>query len=632
MLSSTNSHLNILFFLCLLLLCGVTSTIYAQGIPVDGEDQAQPQIPIPSSVPEQRLAEMARRFEEQGNFQQALDTYRQLAEKKPDHPIYYQGVLRNALYLKNFDLALSWIQGYQPKGITRNPADPLSAFAIEVDRGEVFYRMEQADSAFAIWRQALADVGFDANAYGKVVRTMLANRLMDEAIDVIRQARNKGADPTFMATDLAMVLRSRMEYAGAATEFLRAYQASPGRFGLIQREFALFPTTGDVVDSVVKAFEPYLTLGSNQDVRSLLVGFLLKSQRFDEALLQVRTLDSLSEKPGQQGFDFAQQFLKENQIHHARVLFQDVVDNGKVDDRLKTAARLGLAKCLEVEGKSRDALTQYEELARVGLTRPEGREARFRAGVVRLRDLKDAAGARSDFQMLLAAGIPRLGDQEVGLWLGDCFVKQGDIEAAKTAYVRASAQPRVNREPPPAILYVRLARLALWQGDYQTATEMLTQASKGRLDDDTVNDALVWSLFLTSARADSVALAIFARGDLLAFQDDHQQALAVFQDARSASRTGRVGQESLLREAMELRALGQGRAAADSLKSFLTLFPSSIQCEDVRFILGDILERDLGDYPAAIEQYEKILIDYPGGMHMEEVRRRIRSLETYKQS
>jgi len=608
------------------------SAAWAQGIPVDGEEQTRPEIRVSPNTQEQRMAEMARRFEEQGNFQQALDAYRQLAEKQPNHPVYYQGVLRNALYLKNYDLALSWIQSYMPRGIGKNPADPLSAFVIEVDRGEVFYRMEKPDSAFAIWRQALADVGFDANAYAKVVRTMLANRLMDEAIDVIRQARQKGADPAFMATDLAMVLRSRMEYAGAATEFLRAYQASPGRFGLMQREFALFPTTGDVVDSVVKAFQPFLPRDGNQEVRSLLVGFLMKSQRYDEALIQVRMLDSLSEKPGQQGFDFAQQFLRENQIPHARVLFQDVVENRNVDDRLKTAARLGLAKCLEVEGKSQDALTQYEELARAGLNRPEGREARFRAGVVRLRDLKDAAGARSDFQTLLAAGIPRLGDQEVGLWLGDCFAKQGDLEAAKTAYVRAVAQPRVNREPPPAILYVSLARLALWQGNYQTASDMLEQASKGRLDDDTVNDALVWSLFLTSARSDSAALAIFARGDLLSFQENHEQAVAAFQDARNASRTGRVGQESLLRVAMELRALGQGRAAADSLKSFLALYPSSIQCEDVRFILGDILERDLGDYPAAIEQYEKILIDYPAGMHMEEVRRRIRSLEMYKQS
>jgi tetratricopeptide (TPR) repeat protein len=612
---------------------GMLKPAFAQRQPVDTAPQEmQPQVRGQVPNQEQRLAQLARRYEEMADFEHALAIYQDLAARQPNNFVYYQGVLRNALYLKNYDLALSWVQKYLPRGVGRNPADPLSSFCLEVDRGEVIYRMEQPDSAFAIWHRALQDVGYDPNAYAKIIRTMLQNRLMDEAIDVIKQAREKGADPAFMATDLATIMRSRMDYAGATREFLKAYQSAPGRFGLIQREFSRFPTIGDVVDSVVLAFEPYLPEKGNQDVRSLLVGFLMKSQRYDEALVQVRTLDSLSEKPGQPAFDFAQQFLQDGKISHARVLFQDVVDRDKADNRLKTAARLGLARCLDAEGKSAEALTQYEELASLGLMRPEGREARFRAGVVRLRDLKDFDGAKKDFQKLLSAGIGQIGDQEVGLWLGDCFVMQGDLTLAKNAYLQAVSRPRNNRAPVPAILRMRLARLALWSEDYQSAADMLDLVSKGDLDDDTVNDALVWSLFLSSARQDSVALGVFAKGDLLSFQGNHEQATAKFQEARNIAKKDRVGEESLIRLAMELRSAGQARTAVDSLMEFLVLFPSSVQREDVQFMIGDILERDLGDIPAAIEHYEQMLIDYPGGMHMEEVRRRVRQLETYKQS
>jgi tetratricopeptide (TPR) repeat protein len=88
----------------------------------------------------------------------------------------------------------------------------------------------------------------------------------------------------------------------------------------------------------------------------------------------------------------------------------------------------------------------------------------------------------------------------------------------------------------------------------------------------------------------------------------------------------------LLRMSLELRAMGRAEAAVDSLREFMALYPTSVQREDVMFLLGDILENDLGDIPAAIEQYEKLLIESPGGMHMEEARRRIRQLEMYKQS
>jgi tetratricopeptide (TPR) repeat protein len=209
---------------------------------------------------------------------------------------------------------------------------------------------------------------------------------------------------------------------------------------------------------------------------------------------------------------------------------------------------------------------------------------------------------------------------------------EGDLEMAKDSYLRAVNRPRNRNEMVPAVLKLRLAKLALWSKDFQAAADLLEQVAKGRLDDETVNDALVWSLFLTAARRDSAALATFAGGDLHSFKGEHEQALAAFEEARTATKKGRLAEESLVRMAMELRALGRSGVAADSLREFLALYPTSLHREDVQFMWGDILERDLGDIPGAIEQYEQMLIEHPGGMKMEEVRRRIRRLEMYKQS
>jgi tetratricopeptide (TPR) repeat protein len=619
----------------LLCLCGMLcfEQVWGQGIDVqDQRGQRQPIVDDRAANQERRLVQLARRYEELADFRRALDTYRQLAKKQPNNPAYYQGMLRNMLYLKEYEQALALIDSRKPQGMRRNPADPLSVFQLEVDRGEVLYKMGEADSAFAVWHRALDEVGFDANAYSKVVRTMMSNRLMDEAAAVIKDARRKGAGPGFMAYDMAVMRRAQWDYGEAAREFLRAYQHSPARFGMVQRELTRFPASGEVVDSVVAAFREFLPQDEKQAIRKLLIGFLLKSQRYDEALAETLVLDSLSQKSGQEAFEFAQQFLREKQVTPARVLFQEVVANDRVDQSLKTAARLGLARCLEHEGSSAEALVQFEELAKLGLRRPEGREARFRAGMVRLRDLGDPGGARLDFQELLSAGIQKIGDHEVGLWLGDCNVMAGDLEAARQSYQAAVDRKRGRKETAPAVLRMRLARVALWGGEIQPAAEILDVVVKGRRDDEAVNDALQWSLFLSQARSDSLALLKFARGDLAAFQGYHEQAVAVFQEAKVAARDGRVAEESLLRMSLELRAMGRAEAAVDSLREFMALYPTSVQREDVMFLLGDILENDLGDIPAAIEQYEKLLIESPGGMHMEEARRRIRQLEMYKQS
>jgi outer membrane protein assembly factor BamD (BamD/ComL family) len=147
-----------------------------------------------------------------------------------------------------------------------------------------------------------------------------------------------------------------------------------------------------------------------------------------------------------------------------------------------------------------------------------------------------------------------------------------------------------------------------------------------------VNDVIVWQKLISESEGDSAVLVKFAEGDLFSFQLKPEQAIGAFQEVRTTSPKGRVGQEALVRIGLELRASGRPQAAVDSLRQFLTLFPSSLQVDDVQFLIGDILERDVRDIPAAIKQYEQLLIEHPGGMYMEEARRRIRQLESYRQT
>jgi len=612
----------------------ITSITYAQQIdeaPVIREAPAPPPMPTAQGQ-EQRLTLLARRYEETGDFAKALENYQRLADIQPNNPTYYEGVFRNALYLKDYDKALAVIEKYKPRAMGRFPADPLSAFSLEVDRGLVLWKMGQPDSANALWRKALDGVGFDYGAYMKMFQMLWNNRLQDEAVEVVMHARKQGADPSFMAMELATMLRFRNDYIGATRELLSAYRASPGRFSEVLREFSSFPTDGIATDSVIAVLREALPFDQSQSVRRLLIAYLFKTQQYDAALCEVKTLDSLSQKPGNDAFDFAQQFLRENRISQARVLFQGVVNRDNIDDKLKIVARLGLARCLEQEGKATEALVQYEELAKIGLGRSEGREARFRTGVVRLRDLHDPTQAKEDFKALLSAGVARLGDEEVGLWLGDCYAMTGDLAQARNSYQQAVDRQRGKGEKVPMVLYLRLTRVALWSGEIQKAGETLQGVIQGRLDDETANDAIVWQMLLSVSEGDSAALATFAKGDLLSFQGKQEQAIEIFQEVRTLSPKKRVGQEALVRIGLELRALGRPKAAVDSLRQFLMLFPSSLQVDDVQFLIGDILEKDVRDIPGAVKQYEQLLIEHPGGMYMEEARRRIRQLESYRQT
>ena len=76
-----------------------------------------------------------------------------------------------------------------------------------------------------------------------------------------------------------------------------------------------------------------------------------------------------------------------------------------------------------------------------------------------------------------------------------------------------------------------------------------------------------------------------------------------------------------------IRKTGDFLSAIMGFQALIGQYPDNSLCDLALFEIGTIYENDLKDTSKAIENYETILVNYPMSMLVENVRKKIRSLE-----
>jgi len=162
---------------------------------------------------------LAQGFEQSGEFDRALELYRELLTRDPQNYVFFDGVHRMAMQLKRYDEAIAVIKA-RLEGL---PTDiPLHAML-----GTAYYRAGREQEAMEIWDRTITLDPGNLQTYRAVASVLIENRLLDRAADVYRKGRARSDDPSVFSMELAQLLAATMDYAGATGEYLRWLQQNP---------------------------------------------------------------------------------------------------------------------------------------------------------------------------------------------------------------------------------------------------------------------------------------------------------------------------------------------------------------------------------------------------------------------
>ena len=175
---------------------------------------------------------------------------------------------------------------------------------------------------------------------------------------------------------------------------------------------------------------------------------------------------------------------------------------------------------------------------------------------------------------------------------------------------------------------LKKAKLGFYLGDIKWAKAQVDalKASTSKL---TANDAMELSLLISEYYdMDTIEepIQLFARGDLLVFQNKEDQAIATYDSINIKYPGHSLNDRILMRKAQISEKNFQFDKAVDLYSEVLENYPASTSADDALYKMATIYDVQLKNTEKAQELYKQILLSYPASIFVSDSRNRYRIL------
>ena len=581
---------------------------------------------------------LAQSYERAGDWERAVPVYESLLDGDPGNYVYYDGLRRGYIQLKQYQKAVTLINNR----LELQEENPMLLSAL----GGVYFQMGEDEKADSIWHTVLRTNPTNPGLYRLVVSQMMELRLYDRAIALFREAREATGDKNLFIDELANLYAAFQQYENATREYVHLVSLQPRQLAVVQSRMSQFLHRPEALDPVRKVLKDEIARrGKLVPLLQLYAWVLMEAENYDAALEEYLTIDRISNAGGVEVFNFAQRALAEGEYRTAARGFHEALTIGPSKE-LIPVVRLGYARAVEnLSGSEEDtthhgnhatgwpvseaqrsfggAVSLYESVLRDYPRSPYAAEASFRIGVIkyeRFNDLDGAIAAFSNIPDILGRSPLAL---ESRMNTAKVYVAKNDLVKARNVYTSllGANEPSLRDR----VLF-RLAELDYFTARFDTAVSVLRQLSANTAGD-LANDALQLLYFIEENKSSTAdALTAFANADLLMRQRKHSESLEEFNLVIGDFATAPLVDDATLRIAEIQILLGKPHDALASLGAILQNMPSSILRDRAIMRSGEIYERILGNSEMAIQAYERLLTTYPGSIYTEEARKRIRQL------
>ncbi|OFY86892.1 MAG: hypothetical protein A3F72_00605 [Bacteroidetes bacterium RIFCSPLOWO2_12_FULL_35_15] len=573
--------------------------------------------------------QLAQQFYQNKEFDKALEYYEKLYNKKSPQ-LFYTPYLNCLLETKDFKKA----EKIAKKQIKQNP----ESLNFVVDLGTVYIRSEEPDKAKSTWEQAIKSIKQDDQVFA-VANAFIAIQQNDYAIAAYLKGRKISRNNYPYSFELATIYNTKGDKIGMINELLSALEINDSYLQSVQNALQTsFGNDADPKQNELLKIELLKRIAKNPDktiLSELLIWMQIQQKDWEGAFVQGKALDKRKKEEGNRMMGLGQLFAQNEaydvaikayqyiiakgpgvyyytnaRIELLNVYYQKVVSKGNYTPADLTELEKNYYTTLSELGKSASTVPLLKNLAHL--------QAFYLNKTTEAIALLEETIAMPQLEVHLQA--------ECKLELADILLMTGDIWEASLRY--SQVEKTFKHDEIGQEAKFRVAKISYYTGDFKWAQAQL-DVLKGATAKLIANDAMDLSLLISDALAidtNEAPLMIFARADLLAFQNKDEQAKLTLDSINKLYPNHALADDILYKKAqIELKHAKYTEAAA-LYENILKNYSEDILGDDALFKLADLNENQFKNPDKAKELYQQLLEKYPGSLYVVEARKRFRKL------
>lgn len=575
-------------------------------------------------------AELAEKYFNDGEYEAALELYEKVFRKNETEPFAKQIV--NCYYqLQQYDEALKFLDR-QLKRSKENIIYPVM-------KGMALQKAGNQEEADKLLENTIRK---DMKTEGNFVQAgtyLYQEGELNLALETYEQGRKRLKADRMFSDEIANIHLQLGNYESATEEYLNSYYESPQDESSVKLSILNMVNTQSseaIERALIKATDKSPT---DYGLRKMLFEYYVLAENFEEAFIQVKSIDRLFDEDGGRIFDFGVMMRNSKQYGVSNRAFEYLINRKKNTPYLYQAQE-GIAingELLAFESIPVDleavqqAITAYKSLMDEFGRRPENFEAIYRYANLNVFYLNELDKALMEMEQI--TGMLNIRDQRdrqkfarAQLLAGDILVMKKDYNNAKLAYERVSDLYRDRQLG--ALAKYKLAQLSYFKGDFNLAQAQLS-AIKDNTSNDISNDAIKLNLVImdnTGLDTTTTALELFAQAQLLAYQREYDASLALMDSLAYQFPNHPLADEIYWEKANIFLKQNDIPTALEYLEKILENFPQDIYGDDALYTKARIFDYNLKDKDAAMKIYLDFLVNYPGSLFSVSARKRIREL------
>ncbi len=586
---------------------------------------------IPSCHSQQTQEQLAAHYYSSGQFEQAAECYETLYNRAPNK-FYYQMLFRSYLELGSFKSAERLVE----KRIKMYPKD----LYLHVDLGRSYELRGEKRKSTKTYDAVVEMVSYDTKQIAELAQAFETAGHPEYAIRVYLTARSKMKNDFVYVSELATLYERTGNYEAMMQEYFDLLDKSPNMMGSIQinlqrvlNETSNPKLVDGLRNTLIQRVQQH---PDNKQYIEMMLWFSLQQKDFQFAMVQAKAIDArFPDLDGEPLMRVASIARSNADYDVSQQCYAVVVKKGAQSPNY-FAARVGeldvafarINRLFPIENKRLMQLLDnyraaFDELGKNYQTMPL-----MRNYADLLAYYADSVQAAADilYDILDLPKLPHKERDETKLALGDLLLFAGEVWDASLLYMQVE---KANKNDVlGAQAKFKNAKLSYYNGDFLWAKSQLDvlRASTSKL---IANDAMELSLLISDNMEDDSTfgmLSRYAEADLLLYRNLLDSAWAAFDNISSSALSHPLFDEVLYQKA-RIRIQQQRYAEADSLlQQLVDFYPDDLLADDALMLLAQLNEEHLNNPARARSCYEKVILDHPASLYVDQARRRYRAL------